>query len=77
MNNETRLEAFDRAEQEAARSANGPTFTNVSPAELFGPKSSTELALRVFRQNPTRYRALRQEWAYLSGAEAPPDNYYS
>ena len=63
-------------EAELEQSATGPTFANVTAVELFGPRSSYELASRVQRLNPARYAALRLEFEYLDGSLVRPDSYY-
>jgi hypothetical protein len=61
--------------EELRRSETGPSFANVRPADLFGTSSSFELASRVRRENPLRYRELRQEWDYICGKPRPSDHF--
>jgi hypothetical protein len=61
---------------ELERSERAQKFEGVTPQMLFSATADGKLADTVHRVNPARYRELKQEWAYLSGAERRPDSYY-
>jgi hypothetical protein len=61
---------------ELERSANGPCWDHILPAEVFSSAADGTLAQRIFTSNPAKYFALRQEWRYIIGAERRPDEYY-
>jgi len=63
-------------EASAAAEADGQTFANVTPAQLFGPNADGVLAQRIYRAHPARYLALKQEHLYAIGAERRPDEYW-
>ena len=63
-------------DEQLEQSALGPKFDAVTPAQIFGPAADGALAQRVYSLNPKRYRQLRQEFAWASGFEKRPENFY-
>jgi hypothetical protein len=62
---------------ELEKCEHGPRFENVTPAMIFGPLSDGGLAQRVAAGNIKRYRDLKAEWEYESGARPRPDSFYN
>ena len=48
-------------------------YADVTPAQLFGPQSSTLFSAEVLRRHPVLYRALRLEWKYETKELRRPD----
>ena len=63
-------------DEEIAACEGAQQFANVTPVMLFGAKSDGGLAQKVMRENPVRYRQLRDEWLIESGIVPRPDSYY-
>jgi len=67
---EDQLEVSDVAESQ------GQSFAQVQPSQLFGPQADGVLAQQVYRLNPARYRALREEYEYQIGAKRRPLDFW-
>lgn len=59
--------------EQSALAESQKLFADVTPAQLFGPKSDGMLAADVLRRHPVLYRHLRQEQRYLLHDEKRPD----
>lgn len=56
--------------------ASSPQFANVRGVDVFGARSSGELAARIAAANRVRYRELREEYELEAGLKPRPNSYY-